>query len=92
MKTNSSFGRKGAFKCCACDRTTREVRGLGNESCCPDCYEIAGYENMLSDDGELSESSIADSKRLWKRVLKKGNEETARQNISPELLALIEAP
>lgn len=38
------------FKCVTCGRGTREtgVQSLGNKNC-PQCYELAGLENEVSD-------------------------------------------
>lgn len=44
--------RKGSsvFQCQVCGRATREtgVQSLGNKTC-PQCYELAGIENEISD-------------------------------------------
>lgn len=55
-KRNSHFQRgSGVYKCCDCGRSTRNTGVQSRDSeCCAECYELCGYENMLSDNGELS--------------------------------------
>lgn len=47
------FGR-GVFNCDTCGRSTREA-GQGNDHLCPQCWELAGWENSVLD-GESVES------------------------------------
>ncbi len=49
-KFNRFEKRSGLYKCKECGKMTRETGG-DESSCqmCYRCYEIAGYENMLSD-------------------------------------------
>lgn len=50
--------RRGSstFKCNVCDRLTRDtgVQSFGNKIC-PQCYELAGIENGISDGHETRE-------------------------------------
>ena len=52
MALGMSRFRRGSstFKCQTCGRLTREtgVQSMGNENC-PQCYELAGIENEISD-------------------------------------------
>lgn len=49
-RNNFSRGR-GVFSCETCGRQTRGTNESLDSKCCGECYEIAGYENMFSDDG-----------------------------------------
>lgn len=55
-RSNSHFARgSGVFKCSSCTRSTRSRGGDGaHVGVCEECYELAGYVNQLTDDGELS--------------------------------------
>lgn len=46
----SRFNGRTTFNCASCGRLTRDV-DQGGTDCCPQCYELAGYDNMLNDDG-----------------------------------------
>lgn len=54
------------FKCSQCDRLTRFT---GDQSVdakiCPQCWDLAGYENQLSDDGELDDSTKAHVRSIF---------------------------
>lgn len=45
---------RGVFKCYTCGRSCRQTSETGDSECCIHCYELAGYENELSDEGKLS--------------------------------------
>ena len=50
---HSSFQHgQGAFACRNCQRKTRDTGDNGQVQMCPECYELAGLENALSDSGE----------------------------------------
>ena len=55
-RTNGFKRGTGVFKCEDCGHNTRETgaQGMGVKLC-PDCWELAGYINMLSDYGADSE-------------------------------------
>jgi hypothetical protein len=50
MKHGRHFRRfgGGVFQCAICERSTRLV-DQGNDSLCPDCWEVAGHENSILD-------------------------------------------
>lgn len=50
MRNNSRFGSKGVFTCTCCGRATRET-GDGVDHMCHQCFEIAGLDNQVNDDG-----------------------------------------
>lgn len=50
----------GVYTCRCCKRATRGTGGdSANVMLCDQCYELAGYENMLSDGDELNKSEGA---------------------------------
>lgn len=63
-RTNGFKRGTGVFKCEDCGHNTRETgaQGMGVKLC-PDCWELAGYINTLSDYGADSEDfkSCADT-------------------------------
>lgn len=49
MNNRSQFAKgRGVFTCCTCGRSTRTV-DQGDSECCPQCFELAGEENMVQD-------------------------------------------
>lgn len=48
MKTKFQKG-SGCFKCSDCGKMTRDTGDNGSVNLCPDCYELAGWENTHSD-------------------------------------------
>ena len=70
MTRNSQFQRgSGAYRCNICSRMTRET-GNGKGPCAQ-CYELAGYENMVQDGTEASDIS-ADVAQLIASLRDKG--------------------
>src|SRR5882724_8793953 len=50
MKTHNRFERgSGCFNCGVCGRRTRSTGENAGCDLCPQCYEVAGIENMISD-------------------------------------------
>lgn len=55
--TTNRFARgSGMYACRCCGRNTRSTGRGDNEHArlCVECFELAGYENLLTDQGELS--------------------------------------
>lgn len=54
MRKSSNFGsrttRQVTFVCHVCERRTRDT-GQGVDHLCEDCYEIAGIDNSINDNG-----------------------------------------
>lgn len=52
-KANSRMKRgSGIFKCNVCERSTRDTGGDNTQArLCEECWEIAGLENEMSDNG-----------------------------------------
>lgn len=82
QQRNSRFRRdSGVYKCATCGRMTRQtgVQSIGSESC-PQCYELAGLDNLLND---CPEEGVAANYREAERLLaeivaKGGNAERVR--------------
>ena len=52
QRRHSHFQRgSGVFDCAVCGRRTR-ISTQGVDHLCPECYDLAGEENSLSDYGE----------------------------------------
>lgn len=50
---NKHFRRgQSTFTCNICGRLSRDTGDNGQHELCPDCYELAGLDNMHNDDGE----------------------------------------
>lgn len=70
---NKSFRRgQSTYTCRCCGRVTRDVHGEGHTGNCYECFELAGFENMLSDDGELSTDSINTIRGYFEDLMSKG--------------------
>jgi hypothetical protein len=56
----------GMYECRCCTRKTRSTGNGDNENVrlCVDCFDLAGYENMVSDGEDLSDAYKADIKNL----------------------------
>jgi hypothetical protein len=67
--------RKGSavYKCNVCGRGTRDtgVQSLGNKLC-PQCYELAGIENSISDGYETMETMGDTIRRYVADIVAKG--------------------
>jgi len=73
----------GVFKCTCCGRRTRETTSDNSEVCGP-CYELAGYENGVSDCGVGHIADyLAGAVQEYKTITSKGGVYTFDQ--SPEL-------
>lgn len=78
MARNAShFARgSGAYRCGVCNHLTRSTGRGDNENAglCADCYDLAGEDNHLTDNGELY-SSKAEVLRMIEAVrTKTGND------------------
>lgn len=72
----SKFQRGSAvFNCNCCGRGTRAtgVQSVGARVC-PQCYDLAGYENMKLDDGKLSEQDMSNCTELRDSCIKHGGD------------------
>ena len=61
------------FKCGCCGRATRDTGGDNTDlTLCSQCYDLCGYDNRVSDGGELSARDIAAVKGLIGELNKLG--------------------
>lgn len=66
---HSHFQRgQGAFKCNNCGRSTRDTGDNGQCHLCPECFELAGYENVLMDGGSADNGALNESDRRTVRA------------------------
>lgn len=49
MKHDKFKRGSGCFTCAVCKRQTRDTGDNGDVGLCPEDYDIAGYENTISD-------------------------------------------
>ena len=62
------------FICNDCGHNTRFTGDQSIDSkLCPLCWDLAGYVNMLSDEGELDERSKADVLSICSQIRKRGD-------------------
>jgi hypothetical protein len=64
-------GGRGVYKCSICERSTREA-GQGNDRLCPECWELAGLENSVSDNG-WEDWIAAERDALVNKAVKQGS-------------------
>lgn len=74
MKNNRFRRGESTFKCHICRRGTRYtgVQSVGS-SLCPECYELAGLENMVQDGEDLG-TVVAERDSLLREIAKKGGD------------------
>ena len=81
-RSNSYFGgrhgRGSTFKCDVCSRLTRDT-GNGVTHLCAECWEIAGLDNMVNDNGyEVGSKDYAEARAecdmLLAKAVKKGSD------------------
>ena len=75
MTKHDKFNHRGTFKCVSCDRRTRDT-GQGVDHLCYECYELAGLDNQVNDDGRgpdtLTESERSERDQLLAKIIKLG--------------------
>lgn len=79
--TSNRFAKgSGAYECRCCSRKTRSTGRGDNENCglCAECYDLAGIENEISDNGieNVSESTLREAGRLYRLISEKGGKYT----------------
>lgn len=91
--SNSHFRRgSGSFRCESCDRITRQTGAQSNDSrLCPDCFELAGNENRLSD-GCLHEIDKRGVLANFQNCVKHGGNEAALRASFARLIEWAESP
>ncbi len=67
---NKHFRRgQGAYTCQSCGKLTRDTEGEGGCRLCLDCFNLAGIENSISDNGaeEAMQSYGAEARAILAR-------------------------
>lgn len=62
MTRTTTFTRgSGAYRCRCCNRLTRDDGNGDSVNCrlCTQCFELSGYDNMITDGGSLDETDIS---------------------------------
>lgn len=79
MRNNSHFSRAGAFTCDCCGRRTRHtgVQSVGSQTC-PQCYDLAGYQNSVWDGDPIADIAPVRDELLAAAVKAGGNEAKIR--------------
>lgn len=70
-----NFSRQSTFTCRVCSRKTRDTGDNGSLELCPQCYELAGIENTISDNGidyAAEQGYIAEAEQHLAKLAKKG--------------------
>jgi hypothetical protein len=66
----------GVYVCRCCGRKTRSTGRGDNENCqlCAECYDLAGIENEISDNGieNVTANTLAEAGRLYRLIGEKG--------------------
>jgi hypothetical protein len=72
--TNRFTKGSGCYTCNACGLKTRSTGDNGQCHLCENCYELAGYDNMVSDNGveSLTESHISDIRNMAANLIQRG--------------------
>jgi hypothetical protein len=88
------------FTCTCCGRGTRNVdQALGAE-CCTECWELAGIDNQVNDDGAYPDATRDEAVGLLKAIAKKGGDAAKSlascsylaKRIAPEDIAVAAKP
>lgn len=72
MRSRSKFrSGSGCFICGCCGRRTRDVDGNGDLELCPECYDLGGIENEISDCGSTP-AREKEAQKLRELIVQKG--------------------
>lgn len=78
-------GGRGVYKCAICERSTREA-GQGNDRLCPECWELAGFQNVILDEGKEALAGIKENVDYeFNSAVKKGGNAALLRASFPEL-------
>lgn len=72
MSSHNRFARgTGCYTCESCGRKTRQtdVNSGSDWKVCADCFELAGYQNGISDNGPLDAADYVDHARNHARTV-----------------------
>jgi hypothetical protein len=78
---------KSTYNCGCCKRLTRNTGDEGGVDLCAECYELAGTENEISDNGGLVYTKKESVKHWLDSLTKKGVDVAS---VWPEMVALVQ--
>ena len=72
--TNRFTKGSGCYICNSCGLKTRSTGDNGQCHLCENCYDLAGFDNRVSDDGieSLTEGNIADIRNMAANLIQRG--------------------
>ena len=72
--TNRFTKGSGCYICNSCGLKTRSTGDNGQCHLCENCYDLAGFDNMVSDNGieSLTEGNIADIRNMAANLIQRG--------------------
>ena len=75
MRNRSHFQRfgRGVFKCGCCGRPCRVV-DQSNDTICQQCWDLAGLDNMVNDDGGGLDKVIGERDALLALAVRRGGD------------------
>lgn len=89
---HSQFKRgQGVYACRCCDRNTRDTGDNGGVQLCPECYDLAGEENHMSDNGGALYDSPARVLEMIAYVASKGGNVACWNAVKARALELLPA-
>ena len=77
------FG-KSTFECGTCGRQTRITHQPSDSTCCFECWELAGWQNSVWDNG-MDDQTIAARDALIATIIKRGGDADAVRAEFPDL-------
>lgn len=80
---------QGAFNCRCCGRHTRDTGDNGQLELCPQCFELAGYENQWRDSGHKLDESDCQTVRQYLAELASHVGNPTAYKCFPELAAYV---
>jgi tRNA G26 N,N-dimethylase Trm1 len=82
MANNRFQQGRGVFVCECCGRRTRDSGQSVSSECCYECYELAGWQNAVWDNGFDAEIASARDQLVAAAVRKGSNEARIRKEFS----------
>lgn len=76
---------RGVFNCCCCGRRTRTVDQSADSECCPQCWDLAGLDNLVNDGGAPLSDVLKERDRLQAEAVKKGGDAAKIRASNPYL-------
>lgn len=64
----------GCYTCATCGRKTRNTGQSLSSELCPQCWDLAGLENEVSDGHQTLEEALPEARRLLAEIRSKGGD------------------